>query len=111
MLYVTPYSYFSSSMRLALTPAGYRATVEQYQHSVDTELPKGREIVNVPALYIGGKEDAICRPEGNLLSIKAGLLPHLEQKDLFDAGHWTPYEATEDCAKAIKEWLRKNFAK
>lgn len=88
----------------------YKANTEQHHYNSDKDLPEGAEKVNVPVLYMGGKDDAVCRPEAMVPAIKAGLLPHLEQASLIDAAHWTPYEASNEVAQNIKEWLKKHFA-
>ncbi|KAF2821429.1 epoxide hydrolase-like protein [Ophiobolus disseminans] len=87
----------------------YRATVEQYQYACDKELPEGRDKVEVPVLYVGGKDDAVCRPESMYPAIQQGWLPQLEQRDLLDAAHWTPYEQPKKVAEYIGEWLGKNY--
>ncbi|KAH9211807.1 epoxide hydrolase-like protein [Leptodontidium sp. 2 PMI_412] len=88
----------------------YRAFVEQ-QYSCDKDLPESRDMVDVPVLYIGGKDDATCRVEAMFPAIQQGLLPKLDQKPLLDAAHWTPYERPEEVAGLVKEWLGKNYAK
>lgn len=89
----------------------YKAMVQQHQTDSDKNLPEGVDKVDVPVLYIGAKDDAVCRPEGMFFAIQAGLLPKLEQADTLDAAHWTPYEKPEEVAKFIEVWLGKNFAK
>jgi len=89
----------------------YRATVFNKQHECDKELPEGRDKVEVPVLYLGGKDDAVCRPEVMYPAIEKGWLPKLEQKDLLDAAHWTPYEQPDQVAAYIGEWLGKKYAK
>lgn len=88
----------------------YRAFMEQ-QYSCDKDLPEGRNKVDVPVLYIGGKDDAACRAEAMYPAIQQGWLPKLDQKPLLDAAHWTPYEKPEEVAGLFKEWLGKNYAK
>jgi soluble epoxide hydrolase/lipid-phosphate phosphatase len=63
----------------------------------------------VPTLYIGCKQDAVCRPENVYPSIKAGLLPNLEQADMIDAAHWVTYEAPDEVASRLEGWLKKHF--
>jgi soluble epoxide hydrolase/lipid-phosphate phosphatase len=87
----------------------YKANTEQHHYNSDKDLLEGAEKVNIPMLYMGAKEDAVCRPEGMIPSIQAGLLPHLEQTSLIDAAHWTPYEASEEVAENIRGWLKKHF--
>ncbi|KAK6605435.1 putative epoxide hydrolase [Botrytis cinerea] len=82
----------------------YRAFLEQ-QHLCDKNLPEGRDKVDVPVLYIGGKDDSVCRVEAMYPAIEQGWLPKLDQKPLLDAAHWTPYEKPEEAAGLIKEWL------
>jgi soluble epoxide hydrolase/lipid-phosphate phosphatase len=88
----------------------YKAATENLQHQADKDLPEGVDKVEVPLLFIGAKHDAVCRPEAMYPSIQAGLLPKLEQAEMIDAAHWTPYEAPEEVARDIEGWLKKNFA-
>lgn len=88
----------------------YRATVLNYQSASDKELPRDRMVVKVPALYIGAKDDPVCRPE-IMNSYKAQLLPHLEEAEIVDAAHWVPYEAPDEVVKRIAPWLKKTFGK
>lgn len=89
----------------------YKVNTENHQYESDKQLPESADKVNVPVLYMGGKDDAVCRPEAMIPAIKAGLLPQLEQANLIDAAHWTPYEASEEVSANIKSWLAKHFAK
>ncbi|KAM0134313.1 hypothetical protein ACHAO1_005708 [Botrytis cinerea] len=88
----------------------YRAFLEQ-QHLCDKNLPEGRDKVDVPVLYIGGKDDSVCRVEAMYPAIEQGWLPKLDQKPLLDAAHWTPYERPEEVAGLVREWLGENYAK
>lgn len=88
----------------------YKATVRNNQHESDKGLPEGVDKVEVPVLYIGGKDDAVCRPESMFDSIQKGWLPKLEQAEMKDAAHWTPYEASEEVTSDIRGWLKKNYA-
>ncbi|KAL6704845.1 hypothetical protein ACN47E_007528 [Coniothyrium glycines] len=89
----------------------YVATNENHQHEADKNLPEGVDTVKVPVLYIGAKQDPVCRPEGLIPSIQAGLLPELEQAEMIDAGHWVPYEKPQEVADRIESWLKKHFSK
>lgn len=88
----------------------YKAMTGNLQHQVDVKLPEGREIVNVPTLYIGCREDVVCRPEAMYESIKKGLLPQLEQADMIDAAHWATYEKPAEVVKRLEDWLKRKFA-
>lgn len=87
----------------------YKARFLNIQYECDKDLPLDRDTVNVPALFLGGKDDPICRPESMIPHIQAGLLPKLEQRDLFDAGHWTPLEIPNELVRSIEQWLKKNY--
>jgi soluble epoxide hydrolase/lipid-phosphate phosphatase len=87
----------------------YKANTENHQYESDKNLPEGAEKVNVPMLYMGAKDDAVCRPEAMIPAIKGGLVPHLEQANMIDAAHWTPYEASEEVAGNIRGWLQKHY--
>ncbi|KAF1927330.1 uncharacterized protein M421DRAFT_6119 [Didymella exigua CBS 183.55] len=63
-----------------------RAVVMNYQSTSDKELPWDRMVVKVPALYIGTKDDPVCRSE-IMASYKKQLLQQLEEADMVDAAH------------------------
>jgi soluble epoxide hydrolase/lipid-phosphate phosphatase len=88
----------------------YKASTFNYQYDCDKQLPEDRDKVTVPALYIGAKEDVVCRPEGMQPAIDKGLLPKLERAEMLDAGHWTPFEKPDEVAEYIGAWLKKNYA-
>ncbi|KAF2126228.1 alpha/beta-hydrolase [Dothidotthia symphoricarpi CBS 119687] len=88
----------------------YRATTENYQSEAHKQLPEGAEKVNVPLLYIGCKQDPVCRPETMYSAIKAGLLPKLEQAEMIDAAHWVAYEKPEEVVVRMEGWLKKHYA-
>jgi soluble epoxide hydrolase/lipid-phosphate phosphatase len=88
----------------------YKAAVFNFQHENDKNLPEGRDKLEVPVLYMGGKEDVVTRPEVMQPAIEKGLLPQLEKADMMAAGHWIPYEKTDEVAGNMAQWLRKNFA-
>ncbi|KAF2846437.1 epoxide hydrolase-like protein [Plenodomus tracheiphilus IPT5] len=87
----------------------YKATVLNHQHASDSALPETADKINVPVLYIGTKEDPMCKPETMIPSIRAGLLPKLEQAEMVDAGHWVTYEKPEEIVGRIRGWVGKHF--
>jgi len=87
------------------------ATRSGIQYQSDKELPAGVEKMKVPVLYIGAKDDVVCRPESMVPSIQAGLLPQLEQAEMLDAGHWVPYEKPVEVVERIAGWLKKHWLK
>jgi soluble epoxide hydrolase/lipid-phosphate phosphatase len=89
----------------------YKAVVSNYQSQAEKQLPEGAEKVTVPVLYIGCKDDGLCRPEAMYPSIQAGLLPQLEQAGMIDAAHWVMYEQPAKVVERIEDWLKRNFAK
>lgn len=89
----------------------YRATKENVHLEGDCKLPEERDVVNVPALYIGATGDVVARPETMYESIKKGLLPQLEQPDLIDAGHWITDEKPEEVLTLLQDWLKRKFEK
>lgn len=88
----------------------YRAMALNYQSASERELPRDRMVVKVPALYVGCKEDPVCRPD-RMRSYQAQLLPYLEEAEMVNASHWGPYEAPDEIVKGIEPWLKKNFGK
>lgn len=86
----------------------YVATKDNHQSASDKELPAGREVVNVPALFVGCTDDAVCRPDV-MAPYKAKLLPNLEEAEMIDSSHWVPYEAPGEVVKRMEPWLKKTF--
>ncbi|KAJ4316168.1 hypothetical protein N0V94_005586 [Neodidymelliopsis sp. IMI 364377] len=86
----------------------YKATTENHQSSSDKQLPAGREVVNVPALYLGCTDDPVCRPE-HMAPYKAKLLPKLEEAAMINAAHWVAYEKPEEVVSRIQAWLGKTY--
>lgn len=89
----------------------YLATRSGIQHESDKNLPAGVEKMEIPVLYIGAKEDVVCRPESMVPVIQAGLLPQLEQGELLDAGHWVTYERPKEVVEQMAAWLKKHWKK
>jgi soluble epoxide hydrolase/lipid-phosphate phosphatase len=89
--------------------AYYTAFKDNIQHECDSQLPAERSVVNVPFLYIGCDQDAVCRPEMLQGAKDAGLIPDCEEAPLVHCAHWSPYEAPEEMAKPIIEWLGRKF--
>jgi pimeloyl-ACP methyl ester carboxylesterase len=88
----------------------YIATKDNYHIQADKDLPEDADKVDVPVLYIGCKDDAVCRPEAMHGSIQAGLLPKLEEAEMIDAAHWVTYEQPGEVVKRIEIWLQKHYA-
>ena len=70
----------------------YIATKDNHHIQADRKLPERVDKVDVQVLYIGCKDDAVCRVEAMHGFIQAGLLPKLEQAETIDAAHWVTYE-------------------
>jgi pimeloyl-ACP methyl ester carboxylesterase len=87
----------------------YVASRYNHQSASDKAVPKENYTVNVPFLYIGTDQDAVCRPE--MLQAVKGYLPDCTEVPLVHAAHWSPYEAPEEMATPIKDWLQKKFLK
>lgn len=88
----------------------YIATKDNLQTQCDKELPEGRDKINVPVLYIGSKDDAVCRPENMGPAKEAGLLPDLEETPIVDSAHWVSYERPDEVAGYLGDWLKKRYA-
>lgn len=88
----------------------YIATKDNYHLQSDRKIPESADRVDVPVLYVGCKDDAVCRGEIMNASIEAGLLPKLEQAEMIDAAHWVTYEKPEEVVKRIEDWLKRHYA-
>lgn len=87
----------------------YLAPLENAHREAESQLSEERCKVNVPLLYIGCTEDAVCRPEFMAPAKLAGMLPDLEEPKLVESGHWCPYEKPEEVAKIMAEYLLRRF--
>lgn len=81
------------------------------QWECDSQLPAENAKVDVPLLYIGCTQDAVCRPEAMAGAKQAGLVPDLEEAPLVDCAHWSPYEKPDEMAAPIADWLQRRFMK
>ncbi|KAL1796696.1 hypothetical protein ACET3X_005236 [Alternaria dauci] len=88
----------------------YKALVTNLMHEADVKLPEGRDVVNVPTLYIGTKQDIISRADGIHDPIQKGLLPQLEMPELINAAHWVTYEKPAEVVSRLEDWLKRKFA-
>lgn len=89
----------------------YKAFKNNVQWECDKDLPAERAKVNVPLLYIGCDQDAVCRPEAMIPAKQAGLVPDLEETPIIHCAHWSPYEAPKECSNYIADWLKRRFVK
>lgn len=87
----------------------YVATRYNHQYECDKDVPQENYKVNVPFLYIGTDQDAVCRPD--MLAGVKGFLPDCTEVPIVHAAHWSPYEAPKEMADPIKEWLKVKFLK
>ncbi|CBX97267.1 hypothetical protein IAQ61_007321 [Plenodomus lingam] len=87
----------------------YKATTLNHQFASDSQLPQHVDKITVPVLYIGTTEDPVCRPESMVPSIRAGLLPRLEQAQMVQAAHWVTYEKPGEVVGRIEGWVRKHW--
>ena len=85
----------------------YLALLEGVQFESDKLVPDENYEVNVPLLYIGCSDDAVCRPEMAEQPRAAGLTPDLTVKILEGVAHWPMYEKPEDAAKLITDFIQK----
>lgn len=89
----------------------YKASKDNFQWECDSQLQPESAVVNVPFLYIGCKQDAVCRPEFLIPAKEAGLVPDCEEAPLVDCAHWSPYEKPKEMATPIVEWLKRKYLK
>ncbi|KAH9866556.1 hypothetical protein J1614_008246 [Plenodomus biglobosus] len=94
---------------LAAPLTWYKATTLNHQYASDSQLPESADKMAVPVLYIGTTQDPVCRPESMVPSIRAGLLPRLEQGKLLEAAHWVTYERPGEVVERIAEWVGRHW--
>lgn len=87
----------------------YRAITEHIQHEQEKAIPKERLVVNVPVLYFGCSQDAVCRPESLKPAKEGGFLPDLEEV-MLDCSHWSPLEAPGPIAGAIHDFISRKVS-
>lgn len=83
----------------------YHAITTNVQSESDQRVPDENIKVNVPFLYIGCDEDAVCRVEMIQPAKEAGLLPDFSMEVLKGVGHWPMYERPEDTAGILMKFI------
>lgn len=87
----------------------YRAVVEGMQGRAEEEAKERRkDECEVPVLFVGGTEDAVCLPDANEGALGAGWLPDFES-EVLEAGHWLPLERPEEVGRTVTGWLERKF--
>jgi soluble epoxide hydrolase / lipid-phosphate phosphatase len=84
---------------------GYKSHV--FGHQSEEPNPDNR-VVNVPTLFLGYNGDVVCRKEGILPSVQAGVLPQLTNVTL-DGGHWGLLEHPKEFGESVIQWLQKSY--
>ncbi|KAL6884433.1 Alpha/Beta hydrolase protein [Trichoderma evansii] len=94
---------------------GYESSLCYYQsllkggfYEQDSRLPAERYKIDVPYLFIAGKQDVVCRPQAIKDVESLGLVPRLTVKEL-DVGHWCMLAKPEEVGKYFVEWLGDNY--
>ena len=85
----------------------YISRVEGVQDESDKAIREENIKVNVPVLFIGCDEDAVCRKEMINGSQNAGLLPRLTVETLEGVGHWPMYECPERTADLVTNFINE----
>ncbi|ROW02742.1 hypothetical protein VSDG_01704 [Cytospora chrysosperma] len=91
---------------------GFDAPVCWYKSHVfghqSEESDPDNQVVNVPTLFLGYPEDVVCKKEGIIHGVKAGLLPKLVNVTL-NGAHWGLMEHPKELGEAVTEWLEKTY--
>jgi len=82
----------------------YKAYTEGHHASLEKNLPENVGSVDVPALWIGGDQDAVCFERK---SYQSSEIKDLTAHEMRDVGHWIPYERPDEVAGFIVEWLKE----
>ncbi|KAK3055713.1 hypothetical protein LTR09_003634 [Extremus antarcticus] len=85
----------------------YTSRVINAQVLSDKHIPDANIVVKVPTLFIGCDRDTVCRPELINGARDAGLLPDLTIKTMEGVAHWPMYEAPQETAMLIMEFLHE----
>lgn len=72
------------------------------------ESDPDNQVVKVPTLFLGYPEDVVCKKEGILPSVKAGLLPELTNITL-NGAHWGMVEHPDEFGTTVTQWLDKTY--
>ena len=67
-----------------------------------------KNVVEVPALFIGGKKYCVCLTGAIYGPQKEGLLPDLTIEEI-DAGHWCMLAQPRETGEALVKWLESKF--
>ena len=86
----------------------YKAQVKNFNHEDEKGVAEGKDRVDVPFLFVGGKFDSVC-PTGLIYgSIEAGLLPDCEVKEV-ETGHWSTLAAPKEVGEIVTKWLGEKY--
>ncbi|CAJ2504714.1 Uu.00g121080.m01.CDS01 [Anthostomella pinea] len=84
----------------------YLANTEQVNFEAEKKVSDANIKVDVPALFVGGAEDPVCRPEVINRSKESGLLPDLKIETV-ESGHFSPYDKPAEIAGHIKAFVEQ----
>ncbi|KAK3682002.1 hypothetical protein LTR37_020680 [Vermiconidia calcicola] len=82
----------------------YKAVVQDVHRESDQKVKDEDVVVQVPLLFIGGKQDPVCRPELGESIADPGLLPNLTTV-VVDTGHWPMLEKPEEVGNHVIQFL------
>ncbi|KAK7744765.1 hypothetical protein SLS62_010068 [Diatrype stigma] len=87
----------------------YKAGNSTVQYDALKGLTKEQLTVQVPVLYIGCTQDAVCLPVLIQAAKQGGFLPDLEEA-IIDSHHWPTLEKPDEVAELILSFLERRFA-
>ncbi|KAG8159121.1 hypothetical protein KVR01_010782 [Diaporthe batatas] len=113
---IRPHSYATEELKKAFVDRfkrdGFEAPACWYRSHVfghqNEEANPDNQVVNVPTLFLGYEGDAVCRKEGILPAVQAGLLPQLTNVTL-EGGHWGLLEFPKEFGESVTQWLQKIY--
>lgn len=79
----------------------YRAMNENFHRATETSLDGH---VDLPYLFIGADQDAVCRTDAVQVPKAMGLIKDLRVEEVH-SGHWSPFEAPEEVSRITLKWL------
>ncbi len=82
----------------------YKAMARNVQFETEKAIPKENLHIKNPLLYIGGTQDAVCRPELLAKELVSDLESHM-----VESNHWITYEKPVEVGEIIAAWLKKNY--
>ena len=84
----------------------YKAVIDNVANEAEQQIPRDRYVLNMPVLFVGGKDDVVCLTNAIYTVQEKGLTPDLTVHEL-NAGHWLMLSNPKELGEVVIKWLKK----